>query len=57
LMVSDFFKVLYTEDPDVNPNQLLALFVHKVNEYMNMPLWRELCDGKIQDALFQIDLI
>jgi hypothetical protein len=38
LMVSDFFKVLYTEDPDVNPNQLLALFVHKVNEYMNMPL-------------------
>jgi hypothetical protein len=41
----------------VNPNQLLARFEHKVNEYMNMSLWRELCDEKIQDALFQIDLI
>lgn len=38
LMVSDFFKVLYTEDPDVNPNQLLARFEHKVNEYMNASL-------------------
>jgi hypothetical protein len=31
-MVSDFFKVLYTKDPDVNPNQLLALYEHKVTQ-------------------------
>jgi hypothetical protein len=46
-MISDFFKVLYTKDPDVNPNQLLALFEHKVKEYKNRPLCREFGDGEI----------
>ena len=54
LMVSDFFKVMYTKDLDVNRNQLLALFEHKVKEYMNTSLQRELGDGKIHDALFEI---
>jgi hypothetical protein len=54
LMVSDFFKVLYTEDPDVNPNQLLALSEHKVKEYKKRPLCREFTDGKLHNDLFQI---
>uniref|UniRef100_A0A8R7V269 Reverse transcriptase domain-containing protein n=1 Tax=Triticum urartu TaxID=4572 RepID=A0A8R7V269_TRIUA len=53
-MATIFFKVLYAEDKNVKPQEILGLFSELVSQGMNEELEKEYMEKEISDALFQI---
>lgn len=53
-MSTNFFKGLYTEDKNINPQGLLGLFNEMVSQGMNEALEKDFTEKEISDALFQI---
>jgi hypothetical protein len=53
-MAWNFFLELYMIDPDVNPQEVLHLFVPIISEDTNDDLCKDFTDEELSDALFQI---
>jgi exonuclease III len=53
-MATSYFKKLFTRDPSLNSERLLALTQQKVTNEMNENLCKDFTDEEISDALFQI---
>jgi hypothetical protein len=53
-MATSYFQELFTRDPSLNPDDLVAMTQPKVTEQMNEDLCKDFTDDEIGDALFQI---
>jgi hypothetical protein len=53
-MATSYFQELFTRDPPLNPDDLVAMTQPKVTEQMNEDLCKDFTDDEIGDALFQI---
>jgi hypothetical protein len=53
-MATSYFKELFTRDPSLNNEELIAMIQEKVTVEMNEELCKEFTDEEIGDALFQI---
>jgi hypothetical protein len=53
-MASSYFQELFTRDPSLQAEQLLALTQQNVTVAMNDELCKDFTDDEISDALFQI---
>jgi hypothetical protein len=53
-MATSYFKELFTRDPNLNADNLTALFHEKVTPQMNDDLCHDFTEEEISDALFQI---
>jgi hypothetical protein len=54
MMTTDFFKTLYNKDDNVEPDEVLHLFQHKISDDMNNELCKDFIVEETGDALFQI---
>jgi hypothetical protein len=53
-MAVQYFKNLYTKDPNLNPNEVISLVEPAVSDEMNDELCKDFSYDEIADALFQI---
>ncbi|XP_073355415.1 uncharacterized protein [Aegilops tauschii subsp. strangulata] len=53
-MATAYFQNLFTRDPNLNPEEIVALFESKVSVEMNERLCKEFTASEISDALFEI---
>jgi hypothetical protein len=53
-MATSYFQELFTRDPSLNSDDLIAMIPEKVTEAMNMDLCKDFTEEEISDALFQI---
>jgi hypothetical protein len=51
-MATEFFRNLYTANPEVNPKQLADLFGCTITEEVNGELCKDFTDEEISNALF-----
>lgn len=51
-MTTQFFQDLFSQDPNLNPSDIVNLFEKKVSEDMNEALCKDFSDKEISDALF-----
>ncbi|CAO2192714.1 unnamed protein product [Urochloa humidicola] len=53
-MVNQYFEMLYSKDPHVNPDVVSSLFTSHITDEMNEDLCKVFSDDEISTALFQI---
>jgi hypothetical protein len=53
-MAVQYFKNMYTRDPNMNPNEVISLVEPAVSHEMNDALCKDFSEDEIADPLFQI---